>query len=81
MAQKLNELALGYAGAIITAATMLLLGVFGNMGIYSGAAMMMQEAHMFFSLSVAGVITGMIESAVMGFIFGYVLAWLYNKFA
>lgn len=80
-AAKLNELALGYAGAIITAAIMLLLGIFGPMGIYGGAAQMMQEAHMFFSLSIIGVVTGMIEAAIMGFVFGYVLALLYNKFA
>ncbi|MBS3097420.1 hypothetical protein J4209_01345 [Candidatus Woesearchaeota archaeon] len=77
---KLNELALGYAAAIISAACMLLLGILGNIGIYMGAVSMMQQWHMLFSLSIGGVIAGMIEAAVIGFVFGYALAWLYNKF-
>lgn len=80
MAEKLNELALGYAAAIISAATMLLLGILGNAGIYSTAAEQMMKWHMFFSLSIGGIIAGMIEAAIIGFIFGYVFAWLYNKF-
>lgn len=81
MTEKLNELALGYAGAIISAAGMLLLGIGGNVGFYRGAAQQMMQWHMFFSLSPLGVITGMIEAAVIGFVFAYALAWVYNKFA
>ncbi len=80
MAEKLNTLALGYAAAIISATTMLLLGILGNIGIYTGAAQMMQQWHMFFSLSIGGIIAGMIEAAVIGFVFGYVFGWIYNKF-
>jgi len=77
---KLNALALGYAGAILSAICMLLLGIFGNIGIYTGAVEMMQKWHMFFSLSIGGIIAGIIEAAVIGFIFAYLFAWLYNKF-
>lgn len=77
---KLNELAVGYAAAIISAAIMLLLGIAGNIGLYSGAVEVMQQAHMFFSLSIVGIITGMIEGAVISFILGYAFAWVYNKF-
>ncbi len=80
MAEKLNALALGYAGAIISAIGMLLLGIAGNIGIYVGAAEQMASWHMFFSLSVAGIITGIIEAAVISFIFAYAFAWVYNKF-
>ena len=80
MAQKLNELALGYSLAIISAAGMFLLGILGYLGIYSGAVTMMQQGHMFFSLNVFGIITGMIEAAVWGFISGWLVAWVYNKF-
>ncbi len=80
MANKLNELALGYAAAIISAACMLLLGIGGNIGIYAGAAEQMMKWHMFFSLSVAGIITGIIEAAVIGLVFGYAFGWVYNKF-
>lgn len=80
MAEKLNTLALGYAGAIISAACMLLLGLFGNIGLYMGAVGMMMQWHMFFSLSVAGIITGMIEAAIISFIALYAFGWVYNKF-
>jgi len=80
MAEKLSEKAFGYAGALISAACMLLLGILGNVGFYTGAVGMMQEAHMFFSLSFVGIITGIIEAAVIGFITAYAFAWLYNKF-
>ena len=43
MAQELNANALGYAGATISAAIMLLLGVLGNLGVYTNAVEMMQQ--------------------------------------
>lgn len=81
MAQKLNELALGYAGAILSAACMLLLGLLGSMGMYMGAVGMMSQWHMFFSLGIAGVVAGMAEAAIIGFVFLYAFGWVYNKFA
>ena len=80
MAEKLNALALGYAGAIISAVGMLLLGLLGGMGLYMGAVGMMSQGHMFFSLSVVGIITGMVEAAIIGFVFLYAFGWVYNKF-
>ena len=76
---ELNALALGYAAAILSAIGMLLLGISGNLGIYVGAAEQMMQWHMFFDLSVLGIITGIIEGAVHGFIFAYAFAWIYNK--
>jgi len=80
MPEKLNELALGYASAILSAISMLILGLLGNIGIYTGAVEMMKQGHMFFSLNIAGIITGMIEAAAIGFIFAYAFGWIYNKF-
>ena len=80
MAEKLNALALGYAGAIISAVHMLLLGILGNLGIYTGAAEQMAKWHLFFNLSAVGIITGIIEGAVISFVFVYAFAWVYNKF-
>jgi len=79
--QKLNELALGYSVAIISAVSMLLLGVLGPLGIYSGMASMMQDGHMFFALSPLGVIFGIIEAGILGFLGGFLTAKLYNIFA
>ena len=81
MTGKLNELAFGYGGAAVSAAGMLLLGLFGGMGMYMGAVSMMMQWHMFFGLSPLSIITGIIEAAIIGFIFSYGFAWLYNKFA
>lgn len=77
---KIKPLALGYALAILSAACMALLGILGNFGIYTNAVQAMQQWHLFFSLSPFGIIAGMIESAVSGFVIGYAFAWLYNKF-
>ena len=79
MDQKLNELALGYSLAIISAAGMLLAGIAGNLGWYSGAVESMMRWHVFFSLSIFGIIAGMIEAAIWSFIIGYAIAWVYNK--
>jgi len=76
---KLNALALGYASAITSAFGMFLLGIAGNIGIYEGATEMMRQWHMFFSLSFFGIIAGMIEAGIIGFVFAYILGWTYNK--
>lgn len=77
---KLNSLALGYAAAIIAAVCMLLLGILGNLEVYTGAVEMMQEWHVFFDLSVVGIIIGMIEAAVVSFISVFIFGWIYNRF-
>lgn len=74
----LNALALGYAGAIISAVGMLLLGILGNLGLYAGAVAMMEEWHMFFSPSIGGIIGGMVEAAIISFIILYAFALVYN---
>lgn len=80
MSQKLNELALGYSLAIISAAGMLLLGILGNFGIYNSAIESMMRWHIFFNLSFFGIIARMIEAAVWSFVIGYAVVWIYNKF-
>jgi len=83
MAEKtrLNELALGYAGAILAGVHMLLLSILGLLGLYQGAVSQMQQLHLFFSLSTVGILAGIVEGAIVGFIGLYALAWVYNKFA
>ncbi len=60
---------------------MLLVGILGNIGIYTGAVEMMEQWHIFFSLSIGGIIAGMAEAAVVTFVFVYLFAFLYNKLA
>jgi hypothetical protein len=76
---KLNPVAFGQAGAFIAAMIMLLLGILGNLGVYTGAVGMMMEWHIFFDLSVIGIISGIIEGAVISFIFLYLFAEAYNR--
>ncbi len=78
---KLNPLALGSAAAILAAVLMLLLGILGNIGVYTSAVDMMQQWHVFFSLSIGGIIAGIIEGAVVTFVFVYLFGIIYNKFA
>lgn len=78
---NLNTVAFGGAGAIIAFFGMLVLGLLGNLGLYMGAVEMMLEWHMFFSLTIAGILAGMIEAAVISFIFFWAFAWVYNQLA
>lgn len=79
MNQTLNANALALAGAIVAAIGMLLLGIGANVGIYVGAAEQMAKWHMFFTFSFGGIVAGMIEAAIISYIFLYVLAWIYNR--
>ncbi len=81
MNAKLNVFALSGSAAIISALSMLVLGIFGNIGIYTGAVEMMRQWHMFFSLAPLGIITGMLEAAVISFVIIYLFGWIYNKLA
>jgi hypothetical protein len=63
---------------MISAGVMLLLGVFGTLGLYVGAVDMMMQWHLYFSLSVVGIIAGMIEAAIVTVVFCYGFVWVYN---
>ncbi len=76
---KLRLLALAGSAAIVAAVVMLLLGILGNIGVYSGVVEMMQQWHMFFSLSIGGIIAGMFEAAIITFVFIYLFGFLYNR--
>jgi len=78
--KKINILTFSYALAGTSAIGMLLLGIAGNLGFYMGAVSMMTEWHMFFSLSLGGIVAGMIEAVIISFVFGYIFAVLYNSF-
>lgn len=79
MNDKLNVFAFGAAAAIVAAIGMLILGILGNLGIYSGAVSMMSQWHMFFSLTPLGILAGMVEAAVITFVFIYLFGLIYNK--
>lgn len=76
--KKIHALYFGYAGAILSAVVMLLLGILGNLGIYTRGVEAMTQWHLLFSLSFAGIIGGMIEGAISSFVLLYVFARVYN---
>lgn len=80
MIQELNAKAFGYSLGILSGACMLILGILGNLGIYTSAVELMQKMHLFFSLSFLGIISGIIEALIIGYIGGYLIAYIYNKF-
>lgn len=79
--QKLDARALGYSLAVLSGLYMLLLGILGNLGFYLVGIEAMQQWHVFFSLSIGGIITGIIEASIWGFISGWLIAYFYNVFA
>lgn len=79
MTQKCDAKALGYAGAIVAALGMLVLSIVAKLGLYTQAAEQMMKWHMFYSLSIGGIVAGMIEGAVISFIVLWLFAYFYNK--
>jgi hypothetical protein len=77
--KRLAPVAFGYSAALISAIFMLLLGISGKMGIYTGAVEQMMKWHMFFSLSTGGIIAGMAEAALISFVFVFAFALIYNR--
>ena len=79
--KQLDATALAAAAATVSAAIMLLLGIFGGLGVYEGAVAMMEQWHVFFTPTVVGTIGGMIEGAIIGYVVVWSVAWLYNMWA
>lgn len=65
---------------MLSAACMIALGILGNLGIYEGAVQMMEQWHLFFDLSLVGILIGALEGAAAGFVLAWAFAWLYNLF-
>lgn len=77
---RIDPTALAAASAVVSATTMLLLGLLGAVGLYEGAVRMMEAWHLFFGPSVLGIIGGMLEGAIIAYVLVWFTAWLYNIF-
>jgi len=66
-----NSLALAGTAAVVSAVAMLLLGVFGTIGVYGGAVEAMEQWHLFFEPTIVGTVAGMVEAAVISFVLMY----------
>lgn len=71
-----NKLAL--AGAITAALCMMLLSILNGLGLYQGATKQMMSWHMYYSPTVGGTVSGMVEAAVITYVVLFVFAWVYN---
>lgn len=78
MPSKLQAQQLVTTFAIWAALFMLVLWVLANMGLYVSAAQQMAKWHMFFDLSLTGLIGGMIEAAAVSAILTFAFVLVYN---
>ncbi|SFQ20430.1 MULTISPECIES: hypothetical protein [Halolamina] len=77
---RLDPLPFAVAAATVAAVIMLLLGLFGAIGVYEGGVEMMEQWHSFFTPTPAGTIAGILEAVVITGVFTYLFAELYNRF-
>lgn len=80
MTAQLNSNALGLSLGLLSGLCMLVLGLFGLIGVYEGAVQMMVDFHLFFSVDAVGILTGILEGAVWGYVLGGLTAAFYNWF-
>lgn len=66
------------AAAIWSALFMLVLWLAAQMGFYASAAQSMIGWHMFFDLTPMGLVTGMVEAAVISYVAVYSFVYVYN---
>ncbi|MFQ5801014.1 MAG: hypothetical protein ACE5HH_04770 [Candidatus Hydrothermarchaeales archaeon] len=77
----LDPLALGYSAAVLGGLIMLVLSIVGLLGFGGEAVRIMQAYHIWYSLSVVGIVLGIIEGAIGSFVGGYLIAYFYNRSA
>ncbi len=78
--QTLNVLGFGYAFALLRVGLVLVVSVLGLSGYASGAVSLLETLHFTFSLTAAGIVAGLAETALWGFLMGMLFAWVYNRF-
>tara|TARA_Y100000310_G_scaffold343027_1_gene448808 strand:+ start:4979 stop:5227 length:249 start_codon:yes stop_codon:yes gene_type:complete len=76
----LDPKAFGKSLAVVSALFMLALSIAARSGVYTSAAEQMIKWHMFYSLTATGIVTGIIEAAVFGYVFGWLIVYFYNKY-
>lgn len=75
---KIHIHKLSLAGAIFSALSMIVLSIANALGIYQATVQSMQDWHMFYSPTVLGTVTGMIEAGVITYISIYAFVWIYQ---
>lgn len=76
---KLDAHKLALASALTSALFMVLLSLGSGMGLYSNMASQMQSWHMWYMPTFGGTLTGLIEAAILTYIFVWIAASIYNR--
>lgn len=75
---KFNTQKVALTGAIFAGLGMLLLSIANALGIYEGAVNMMQQWHMFYTPTIVGTITGIIEAAIITYVSILIVVGIYS---
>lgn len=78
--QTLSVLGLGYALGAVRFAVVLVISILGLLGYASEAVSLLTSLHFTFSLTPLGIISGLVETTLWGFIMGLLFGWAYNRF-
>ncbi|MBI4152003.1 hypothetical protein HY496_03460 [Candidatus Woesearchaeota archaeon] len=76
--QSLNVLGLGYTVAVVRVVFVLLVSLLGSLGYMQEAVSVVASLHFTFSLTPLGILAGLAETALWGFLMGLLFGWVYN---
>ena len=79
--QHLSPKGLGISVAILSGLWMLGISLLGLSGRALEAVSFMQSHHILYELTGLGIVLGILEALIAGYVLGYAAAWLYNRFA
>ena len=81
MNSSLSPKGLGMAIALLSALCMLLISLLGLGGYAADAVTNMQAYHIGYDLTAGGIIVGIVEAVIAGYVIGWLTATFYNKYA
>lgn len=78
----LKPSALGFSMGILVSFCLLIMSLVNSQtGVWSEAIRLTGDVYIGYSVSIKGTLIGMVYGFLDGFVGGYLLAWMYNKFA
>ena len=79
-AKRIDPIALGYALACMRVIVVLVFSILAMNGYALNFIEILEKLHLYYSLDLNGIISGIAETAIWGLLTGIVVGWLYNKF-
>lgn len=77
--KPLNTQAFGLSLGAFGAISMLVMALLAKAGVYTEAWDIMMQFHIFASLSVGGIIGGMVEAGLWSYVSGIFISTIYNR--